>query len=143
MAGEKVISGNMRLTLGGKTIYHATEASLSLSREFKERATKDTNGTERAKGKKSWTASSSALGAYGGDGVATNDFFALFDLYNNDDDVPILIEFVPDETDAEFKLVGNGFIESLEKNLPNEEDSTVSISIVGSGAMAKEAIPVA
>lgn len=140
MAGEKVISGNMRLTLGGKTVYHATEASLSLSREFKERATKDTNGTERAKGKKSWTASTSALGAYLGDGVGTNDFFGLFDLYNDDTDTPIEIEFVPDEADAEYKLIGKGFIESLEKNLPNEEDSTVSISIVGSGEMTKEVI---
>ena len=140
MAGEKIISGNMRITLGGKTVYHATEASLSLSREFKERATKDTDGTERSKGKKSWTASTSALGVYLSDGVDTNDFFALFDLYNDDTDTPIAVEFVPDEADAEYKLTGNGFIESLEKNLPNEEDSTVSISIVGSGAMTKEAI---
>lgn len=140
MAGEKVISGNMRLTVEGKTVYHATDATLDLGREFKERSTKDTNGIERAKGKKNWTASSNALAVYGSDGVDTNDFFALFDIYNDDTDTAVAIEFVPDETDAAYKLTGTGFIESLSKNMPNEEDATVSISILGNGAMTKTAI---
>ena len=140
MAGEKVISGNMRLTLDGDTVYHSTSCSLSLSREFKERATKDTTGTERAKGIKSWTASVEGLGTYDGDGTGTVDFYAIFDLYTDDTDTPIDVEFVPDEGDATYKLTGEAFIESVEKTMPNEEDSTISISLVGNGAMAKASI---
>lgn len=138
MAGEKVMSGNLRLTLADKTVYHSTECSLSMSREFKERATKDTDGTERAKGIKSWSASASGLAVYNGDGIESHDFYAIFDLYNDDTDAPIVIEFVPEEADATYKLVGNGFIESLENTSTNEEDGQASISITGSGAMSKE-----
>lgn len=140
MAGEKVISGNMRITLDGDTVYHSTSCSLSLSRDFKERATKDTNGTERAKGIKSWTATVEGLGVYGSDGTGTVDFYAIFDAYDSDVDAPLDIEFVPDEADAGFKLVGEGFIESVEKTMPNEEDSTISVSILGNGSMTKEAL---
>lgn len=140
MAGEKVISGNMRFTFADKTVYHSTSCSLSLSREFNERATKDTNGTERSKSTKSWTASVEGLAVYGSDGVGTMDFFALFDAYNDDTDEAIDVEFVPDEADAEYKLVGEGFIENLEKTMPNDEDATISFSVLGNGSMTKEAL---
>lgn len=136
MAGEKVMSGNLRLTLDGKTIFHAINCSLSMSREFKERATKDTTGTERAKGTKSWTASFDGLAVYAG-GTTSEDFASLFDLYDDDTDTPIDVEFVQDESDAEYVMTGEGFIDSLEGTFPNDEDGTISLSIVGSGAMTK------
>jgi hypothetical protein len=141
MAGEKVISGNMRITIDGKTVFHSTSCSLSLNREFNERATKDTNGTERAKSTKSWTASVEGLAVYGSDGTGTKDFFAIFDAYDSDVDAPLDVEFVPDETDADYKLVGEGFIESVEKTMANDEDATISVSILGNGSMTKEALP--
>ncbi len=138
MAGEKVMSGNLRLTLDGKTIFHAMNCSLNMSRDFKERATKDTTGTERAKGTKSWTASFDGLATYAG-GTTAHDFASLFDLYNDDTDTPIEVEFVPDETDATHIMTGEGFIDSLEGSFPNDEDGTISLSVVGSGAMTKVA----
>ena len=140
MAGEKVISGNLRLNVDGKEIFHATDCSLSMTREFKERATKDTTGTERAKGTKSWTASFNGLAVYAG-GTTSQDFASLFDLYDDDTDTPIDVEFVPSEPDAEYTFVGQGFIDSLDGNFPNDEDGTISLSIVGSGAMTKVPIP--
>lgn len=140
MAGGKVIAGAMRITLEDKKVYHSTECSLTLSRELKERNTKDTDGVKRAKGKKSWSASTSSLAVYGDDGVDAVDFFALFDFYDDDADVPIKVEFVPSEGDATFKLSGFGIIESLEMNAPNGEDSTASISISGDNKMNKVAI---
>ncbi len=140
MAGEKVIAGALRITLAGKKVYHSTECSLTLSRELKDRNTKDTDGIKRAKGKKSWSASTSALAVYGGDGIASVDFFALFDLYDDDADIPIAVEFVPSEADGTFKLSGFGIIESLEMNAPNGEDSTASISISGDNKMNKVAL---
>lgn len=140
MAGEKVISGNMRITFDDDTVFHSTSCSLSLSREFKERATKDTTGTERAKGTKSWTASVDGLAVYNSDNNGTMDFFALFDAYTDDTATPLSVEFVPDENDATYKLAGEGFIESVEKTMPNDEDATISVSVVGNGAMTKVAV---
>lgn len=142
MAGEKVIAGALRITLEDKKVFHSTECSLTLSRELKERNTKDTDGIKRAKGKKTWSASTSALAVYGGDGVTAVDFFGLFDIYDNDDDTPIKVEFVPSEADGTFKLTGFGIIESLEMNAPNGEDATASISISGDNKMNKMALPV-
>lgn len=137
MAGEKVISGDLRVTLDGKTFYHSTSCSLSLSRELKERATKDTTGTERAKGTKSWSMSADGLGVYNGDGSDSLDLFGLFDAYDDDTDTPISVEFVPDEGDAAFKFAGEGILDSLEGTFGNDEDATASISISGSGALTK------
>jgi hypothetical protein len=140
MAGEKVINGDLRVTMDGKTFYHSTTCSLSLSRDLKERATKDTTGTERAKGTKSWSMSADGLAVYNGDEVGTLDLFGLFDAYNDDTDTPISVEFVPSESDATYKFAGEGIIESLESTFGNDEDGTASISISGSGSLAKVAI---
>jgi hypothetical protein len=137
MAGEKVTSGDLRLNLNGKTIFHATDCSLSMSRDFKERATKDTTGTERAKGTKSWSASYNGLAVHASDGVNTHDFIALFDLYNDDTATPIEVEFIPVDADATHIMTGAGFIDSLDGTFTNDEDGTISLSIVGSGAMTK------
>jgi hypothetical protein len=137
MAGEKVISGNLRFTLDGKTFYHSTSCSLSLTRELKERATKDTSGTERAKGVKSWSMSADGLAVYDSDGTGTLDMFALFDAYNDDTDTTADVEFVQEEADATFKFSGEGIIDSLDGTFSNEEDGTATISIQGSGSLAK------
>lgn len=135
------MSGNLRLILGEKEIYHATESSLSLSREIRERSTKDTDGVERAKGIKSFEASASALGVYGSDGATAVDFAGLFDLYNDDATASVAIQFMPDEADATVAYEGFAIITSLEGNFNNEEDATVSISLSGSGTLKKVTIP--
>ena len=142
MAGEKVIDGNLRLTLDEKTVYHATECSLTVNREIRERSTKDTDGIEKAKGQKSWTASASALAVYASDGTETHDFGALFDLYDNDVDENVSIEFVPTEGDATFMFEGECIIESLEMNAAVEEDVTASISLQGSTKLRKVTLPI-
>ena len=141
MAGEKVISGNLRLVLDSKTIYHATESSLSLSREVRERSTKDTDGIQRAKGIKSFEASASALGVYGSDGADTSDFEALFDIYDDDITESVDIQFIPDESDATVAYEGKAIITALEGNFANEEDATVSITLSGSETLKKVTLP--
>lgn len=139
MAGEKVMSGNARWTLDGNTVYHAMECTISLTRETKQRYTKDTDGREVAKGVKSFSLSISSLATYGGDGTSSSDLRALFKLYNDDTDTKIPLEFVPDEADADWKLIGEGVITSLEGGFTNEEDGTSSMTIEG-GAMIDEDI---
>lgn len=148
MAGEKIMSGNARFTLDGKTVYHATTCSLSFTRETKERATKDIEGKELAKGIKSFSASISSLVTYNGDGTKTNDFGDLFDMYNDDSDAKITLVFTPDEadtaatptgTDSTYTLTGDGIITDLSGDFANEEDGSSSMTIAG-GAMVKEVI---
>ena len=140
MAVPQVISGDLRITLDDDTVYHSTSCSLSMTREFKERETKDTSGIERAKGKKSWTASVEGLATYLNSETDTVDFYEIFDKYNDDTTTPLAIEFVPGESDAAYKLTGEGFIENLENSNPVGEDATISFSIVGTGNLTKTAI---
>ena len=142
MAGEKVISGNIRITLDEKTVYHATECSINLSREVRTRSTKDTNGIQKAKGQTDWTGSTSSLAVYNSDGSGTNDFGALFDLFYDDADTVVPFEFVPSEGDATFMFEGNCIIDSLELNGTVEEDGTASMSFSGSEKLVKVALPI-
>lgn len=132
MAGEKVQSGDLRLRLDGKTIFHAVDCSLSLTRNTTERATKDTSGVERSKSTKDWSVSFNGLVTYAGDGVGTHDFSDLFAAYNDDSDTLVDVEFLPSEGDASLKYIGEGIITDLSGNWANDEDGTVSISISGS-----------
>ncbi len=102
----------LRLKIDGSTVYHSTEASISLSRDFKERSTKDTEGTEIAPGIKSWSASCSALGVQElPAGVTTAlAFEQLFDTY--DSDTILDVEFSLDATGTTFYMV-TCFIDSL------------------------------
>ena len=141
MAGEKIMSGQMRIKLSDKTIYHSTSASLSYTRATKERITKDTNGREQAKGILAFSLTCDALGVYDSDGTTAHDFEALFTIMNDDTDVKIPVEFVPDEGDATFKLTGEGIMNSLGLNAPVDEDTTASIQIDG-GRLTLVALPV-
>lgn len=137
-----VISGNARFTLDGDTVYHSTDCSITMTRETRERATKDTTGTEVAKGIKSWSASGNQLGVLElPSGVTDSKAFAdLFDLYNDDTETLVDFEFVPDNTADLFKYVGKAILTELSLELPNEEDSTSSYSLTGSGVIEKQTI---
>lgn len=131
----------LRLTVNGKNVYHSTEASISMSREFKERSTKDTDGIEVAPGVKSWSGSTSALGVLSLDSgvdAATNATFEdLFDAYDGTTEIDV--EFSTNVSGDVF-YKGKAFIESLELNAPNEEDATASISLRGSGVVEKDTV---
>jgi len=62
----------MRITVGGKEIFHEVSVSLSGGTEFKDVATKDTSGTESTPGSKSWTAS--VEGVASADSTTEHDF---------------------------------------------------------------------
>jgi hypothetical protein len=141
MAGEKIMSGQLRLRIDDKTVYHATGVQLSYTRSTKERITKDTNGREESKGIMSFSVSGDALGVYDSDGATALDFKALFVIMNDDTDVKIPVEFLPDEADATFKLTGDGVMKSLNLNANVDEDATCSFTIDG-GRLAIVELPV-
>ncbi|WP_431471908.1 hypothetical protein I5168_11915 [Nonlabens sp. SCSIO 43208] len=135
---------DLRFTLNGKTVYHATNCSITVSRALKERATKDTNGTEVAKGIKSWSGSGEGLAVMElPAGVTTSQAFEdLFDAYNDDTDALVDVELTLGATGAtgDTYYKGKAIITELSLNAPNEEDATASFSITGSGVLEKDTV---
>lgn len=138
MATPTVMSGNLRLTLGNGKIFTAIDCSLSLVRETKQRAAnKDQAAGAFTKGEKSWTATLNSLMTYAGDEAANLSYWDLFDLYDDDTDTLVETEFVPSEGDATFYLKGESIITGMDSNWTVDEDGTLSLSITGSGPLAK------
>ncbi|MDM1397114.1 hypothetical protein HX049_07990 [Myroides odoratimimus] len=62
MAKGKIYQGrNVRLRLGGKTIFHATSAKISVNADLEEIATKDTKGKQNVFSGYSWSISAESL----------------------------------------------------------------------------------
>ena len=136
MAGEKNISGNLRLRLNGKSIFDATQCTLDLTREVTQRAgTKDSAAGSSTKGTKSWTASYNGLGVYAGDGAGGHQFKDLIDLWNDDTETLVTVEFVPSEADYQWYYYGQGIVTALNGVFAFSEDSTISLTVSGSGDM--------
>ncbi|WP_422858773.1 hypothetical protein ACOKFD_15645 [Flagellimonas sp. S174] len=141
MATPVVMSGNLRLTLGNGKIFTAIDCSLSLTRATNQRAAnKDQPAGEFTKGEKGWTASLNSLMTYAGDEADKLSYWDLYDLYDDDSDTLVETEFVPDEGDAEFYLKGESIITQMDSAWAVDEDGTLSLSITGSGGLAKTAI---
>jgi hypothetical protein len=134
MAGEKVQSGNLRLMLNDKKIFDATGCSLSLQRETKQRAaTKDTAAGATTKSTRTWSASYNGLAIYAGDGTDAHDFKDLFELWKDDTDTLIEVEFVPAESDYTWYYRGTGIMTALDGTFNVDEDATISLTVTGSG----------
>ncbi|MEO0573210.1 MAG: hypothetical protein AAF039_16000 [Bacteroidota bacterium] len=133
MAGEKVQSGNLRLMLDNKKIFDATGCSISMARETKQRAaTKDTSAGASTKSTKTWSAGYDGLAVYASDGADAHDFKALVDLWNDDTDTLIEVEFVPNEADYVHYYKGEGILTALDGTFNVDEDGTISLTITGS-----------
>jgi len=134
MANEKVQSGNLRLLLNDKKIFDATGCSLSLARDTKQRAaTKDTAAGATTKSTRTWSATYNGLAVYASDGNDAHDFKALFDLWKDDTDALVEVEFVPNETDYAYYYRGEGILTALDGTFNVDEDGTISLTVSGSG----------
>jgi hypothetical protein len=134
MAGEKVLSGNLRLWLNDLPIFDATGCSVSFARETKKRAaTKDTSAGASTKSTRTWSAGYNGLAIYASDGSTHHDFKALVDLFNDDTDTLVQVDFVPSNSDYTYYLKGNGILTALDGTFNVDEDGTISLSIEGVG----------
>jgi TP901-1 family phage major tail protein len=120
----------MRITVGGKEIFHEVSVSLSGGTEFKDVATKDTSGTESTPGSKSWTAS--VEGVASADSTTEHDLKAMVDLWNAQTLSAIT---VTDSVSGNIEFSGNAYIENWSVDAANEESVTFSYSLKGSGAL--------
>jgi predicted secreted protein len=119
---------NMRLTLDGKLILHEVSASLSFTKDFKEVASKDTNGKLVSPGSNSWNFS--VEGLWENDGTVKQDLFAITTMANAD-----AVKTVSFSTGISGDPIfsGNAYVEGFTVDAANEEYVTFSFTVKGSG----------
>ena len=136
----QTVEGILRLTIDGKKFAHETSASLSLTLDFRERATKDTDGIERAPNIIDWSASGESLlvGAVDED-TEFASFEDLFDAMLAKQEVDV--EFKPGGVGSTF-YKGKAYFNQLDASSAVNEDPTASFSLTGNGAPTKGVIAV-
>ncbi len=120
----------MRLKIGTQEVFHETDATLSFNREFKEIASKDTDGVESSPGKKSWSVSSSAY-AINTNGLK-KDLKAIADASNSGELVSV--QFT-DGKKGNIVFSGKAYIESYSVKATNDETVTFDYSLKGNGKL--------
>jgi len=119
---------NMRITVGGKEIFHEVSADLSFQTDFKEVASKDTSGKLVSPGSSSWNIPVEAL--YDNDGTTQEDLFTLSTLAINKTEVAVTLTT---GVSGDVVYSGNAYIESFNTNATNDEYVTCSFSFKGNG----------
>lgn len=143
---------NLMCFCGGKSIAFATNHTLEVSGETTDCSTKDNGGGEWASsemGLLSWTCSSENLVADKRNGLGYDD---LFDMYVAKQPIDLVFGLKSTIADSgEYYEVGEGgwsakansgykgkaFITGITLNAPNGENSTMSVSFTGTGALTK------
>lgn len=109
---SKIYKGRkVRISVGGKVIYHATECTVSVDSKTEVIATKDTQGDVVVPDGYSWTASTNALVAEVPTAMATTHLKAMEVLNLQLNDTEVDFEFTTGEED-DFVLSGKAYITS-------------------------------
>jgi hypothetical protein len=138
MSGKIYKGKNVRFSFEGKTLYHATSCSLSVSTTLEELATKDTQGTISVPGNYSWSISANALVADKPAGSTTQDgFMDIMALQLAS--TPIDIEFTDGEVGS-WKLAGTVYVESANISAEVGNSVTGDFSFKGTGDLVKTTI---
>jgi hypothetical protein len=136
----QTVEGILRLTIDGKKFAHETSASISLTLDFRERATKDTDGVERAPNIIDWSASGESLLVSTVDAPTEYvNFEDLFDAMLAKTEIDV--EFTPSSTGNTF-YSGKAYFSQLDASSAVNEDPTASFSLTGNGAPTKGVIAV-
>ena len=131
----------LRIKLGDKFVYHATDCEVSIELSTRERTSKDIEGLQTAPDIISWTASGSALGVMDLPGAVTDhNFESLFDAMNAKTLVTVELTLGPDGTTGDTFYTGSAYLSNLSISAPNREDATVSYSLTGSGVLTKDTL---
>jgi len=119
----------MRIKVGSKTIFHETDAKLSMSREVKELASKDITGKEKILGNYDWNITADTLIA---NSTTQEDLKTLSDTFIAGSIVAV--EFTTDVS-GDIIYSGNAYITTLDVDAQNEEAVTGSFAFNGTGAL--------
>jgi hypothetical protein len=139
MAAGQIYQGKaVRLSFDGKTLYHATSCSLSISTSLEEIATKDTDGTISVPGNYSWSVTTNALVADKPNSSTTSvDYYDLSQLQLAG--TPVEIEFTDGATGS-LKYAGQVYIESNNMNMEVGTSGSSDFSFKGNGTLTLERV---
>ena len=122
---------NLRLYIDGVAIAHATESSISFSKDTRDASSKDTAGWKcTLSGLRSASISTSALAVLTAN-VGIDQLFAAFAS-----DATVAVRFTTDVA-GENQFTGDFVLTSLEVNSPNEENVTLSASLESAGEVTQ------
>lgn len=130
---------NVRISVEGKSIYHATSCKLDISMSLEEIATKDTEGSVNTPGNYSWNASTDTLFATLPAGNTTHkaaDEILDYLLAKTELD----FEFSTNET-GEWVYGGKVYVESASIDATVGQSVTGSFTFKGNGDLTKTAVP--
>ena len=122
----------MRIKKGTKTLFHETDASLSSTIDFKEVASKDTDGKLVTPGTQSWSLTANALVANDA-GALQADLAELYNDHKNK--ILVTIEFST-QVSGDIIFSGSAYVETFNVQATNEEEVTGDFSFKGNGALA-------
>lgn len=138
MAAGQIYKGkNVRFSFEGKTLFHATSCSVSISTTLESIATKDTSGSMSVPGNYEWTMSTSALVADKPTSSSQTDFMDLVGLQLAGTEIDV--EFTTGTT-GDFILSGKVYIESSSISAEVGNSVTGDFSFKGNGDLTKDVV---
>lgn len=138
MAGNTYQGKNMRIKVGGKTVFHATECSFSTSRNMDSVASKDTNGNIVSPGDYEWSVSTNFLTANKPD-ASTTQIGTKELLEDYKEGTLVEVEFTTNIV-GDVIISGSAYIKDISLNAPTSGLSTGSASFNGSGDFEVETV---
>jgi hypothetical protein len=131
MAGNTYAGKNLRIRVGGKTIFHATECTFTTSRNMESIASKDTNGEQVTPGNYSWGVSTNFLVANIPTASTTQiGTKQILDTYQAGTEVEVQFST---EIVGDVIITGQSFIESINMSAPTNGVATGDASFKGNG----------
>ena len=131
MAGNTYAGKNLRIRVGGKTIFHATECTFTTSRNMESIASKDTNGEQVTPGNYTWGVSTNFLVANKPTASTTQiGTKEILDTYQAGTEVEVQFST---EIVGDVIITGQSFIESLNMSAPTNGVATGDASFKGNG----------
>ncbi|MFH6966480.1 hypothetical protein [Flavobacterium sp. FlaQc-28] len=131
MAGNTYAGKNLRIRVGGKTVFHATECSFTTSRNMESIASKDTNGEQVTPGNYTWGVSTnylvSNIPAASSTQIGTKQ---ILDTYQSGSEVEVSFST---EIVGDVIITGNCFIEGINMTAPTNGVATGDASFKGNG----------
>lgn len=120
----------MRIEIGGKKVLHEQDATLNMGLDFKEIASKDTDGVQTIPGKKSWSLSSNAYAE--NTEVTHNGLKYIADALQS----KILVDLkFTDGKAGHMVFSGQAYIESFSIKSSTDEAVTFDYSLKGNGEL--------
>lgn len=126
----------MRLSVEGKKVFHEVEVSIEGSTDFKEIATKDTDGKEVSPGAQSFSLSCSAKGST--DTTSDNASIDMLMFYQNKTKVAFTLT---DGVVGHVVYSGFAYVADFNMGSPNEEIVDFSYSLKGTGGLTIGVVP--